>query len=59
MDLNLETLDDVMLPRWYDSTQHLYEGEPLFEDLPPCEAAIECRPATLAPSQWKRVTRTI
>jgi hypothetical protein len=25
--LNLETLDDVMLPRWYESTQHLYEGE--------------------------------
>jgi CotH kinase protein/RTX calcium-binding nonapeptide repeat (4 copies) len=25
--LNLETLDDVMLPRWFESTQHLYEGE--------------------------------
>jgi CotH kinase protein/RTX calcium-binding nonapeptide repeat (4 copies) len=25
--LNVETLDDVMLPRWYGSTQHLYEGE--------------------------------
>jgi CotH kinase protein/RTX calcium-binding nonapeptide repeat (4 copies) len=25
--LNLETPDDVMLPRWYESTQHLYEGE--------------------------------
>ena len=42
--LNLETLDDVMLPRWYESTQHLYEGEPLFEDLPACEAAIDVSP---------------
>lgn len=25
--LNVETLNDVMLPRWYDTTQHLYEGE--------------------------------
>jgi CotH kinase protein/RTX calcium-binding nonapeptide repeat (4 copies) len=25
--LNIETLDDVMLPRWFESTQHLYEGE--------------------------------
>jgi CotH kinase protein/RTX calcium-binding nonapeptide repeat (4 copies) len=25
--LNVETLDDVMLPRWYESTRHLYEGE--------------------------------
>jgi hypothetical protein len=25
--LNVETLDDVMLPRWLESTQHLYEGE--------------------------------
>jgi CotH kinase protein/Lamin Tail Domain len=25
--LNLETLDRVSLPRWFDSTQHLYEGE--------------------------------
>ena len=24
--LNIETMDDVSLPRWYDSTQHLYEG---------------------------------
>jgi hypothetical protein len=24
--LNLETLDRVSLPRWFDSTQHLYEG---------------------------------
>jgi hypothetical protein len=42
--LNLETLDDVMLPRWYGSTQHLYEGEPLYEDLPECEAAIDVSP---------------
>ena len=26
--LNVETLDAVSLPRWFDSTQHLYEGEP-------------------------------
>lgn len=25
--LNVETLDDVSLPRWFDTTQHLYEGE--------------------------------
>ncbi|HEX8205752.1 MAG TPA: CotH kinase family protein [Solirubrobacteraceae bacterium] len=25
--LNLETLDGVSLPRWYATTQHLYEGE--------------------------------
>ena len=25
--LNVETLDRVMLPRWFGSTQHLYEGE--------------------------------
>jgi hypothetical protein len=25
--LNLETLDRISLPRWFDSTQHLYEGE--------------------------------
>jgi hypothetical protein len=25
--LNLETIDRVMLPRWFGSTQHLYEGE--------------------------------
>ena len=25
--LNVETVDSVMLPRWFDSTQHLYEGE--------------------------------
>lgn len=25
--LNLENLDGVMLSRWYESTQHLYEGE--------------------------------
>jgi spore coat protein CotH len=42
--LNLETLDDVMLPRWYESTQHLYEGEPLSDDLPDCEAAIDVSP---------------
>ena len=24
--LNIETMDDVSLPRWYESTQHLYEG---------------------------------
>jgi hypothetical protein len=42
--LNIETLDDVMLPRWFDSTQHLYEGEPLYEDLPGCEAAIDVSP---------------
>jgi hypothetical protein len=24
--LNVETLDEVSLPRWFDSTQHLYEG---------------------------------
>jgi hypothetical protein len=42
--LNLETLDDVMLPRWYESTHHLYEGEPLYEDLPHCEAAIDVSP---------------
>lgn len=24
--LNIETLDDVSLPRWFDSTGHLYEG---------------------------------
>jgi Ca2+-binding RTX toxin-like protein len=42
--LNLETLDDVMLPRWYESTQHLYEGEPLYDDLPECEAGIDVTP---------------
>jgi Ca2+-binding RTX toxin-like protein len=26
--LNIETLDNVMLSRWFESTQHLYEGEP-------------------------------
>jgi len=25
--LNVETLDEVSLPRWFESTQHLYEGE--------------------------------
>jgi hypothetical protein len=25
--LNVETVDNVMLPRWFDSTKHLYEGE--------------------------------
>jgi len=25
--LNLETLDDVSLPRWFESTQHLYEAD--------------------------------
>ena len=24
--LNLETMDDIALPRWFSSTQHLYEG---------------------------------
>jgi hypothetical protein len=42
--LNLETLDDVSLPRWYESTQHLYEGEPLYDDLPECEAATDVTP---------------
>lgn len=42
--VNVETPDDVMLPRWFDSTQHLYEGEPLYEDLPECEAGIDVSP---------------
>ena len=25
--LNVEEMDDISLPRWFDSTQHLYEGE--------------------------------
>ncbi len=36
--LNLETLDDVSLPRWFNSTQHLYEGE-YTEDVTPGGAA--------------------
>lgn len=32
--LSVETLDDVSLPRWFPTTQHLYEGSP-HEDLDP------------------------
>ena len=34
---NVETLDDVCLPQWFDSTQHLYEGE-YGADVPPGQA---------------------
>jgi CotH kinase protein/RTX calcium-binding nonapeptide repeat (4 copies) len=33
--LNIETLDDVMLSRWLESTQHLYEGEYDPDAVPP------------------------
>jgi CotH kinase protein/RTX calcium-binding nonapeptide repeat (4 copies) len=33
--LNIETLDDVMLSRWLESTQHLYEGESDPDAVPP------------------------
>ncbi|HMS61317.1 MAG TPA: CotH kinase family protein [Solirubrobacteraceae bacterium] len=32
--LNVETLDDVALPRWFPTTRHLYEG-PLYADVAP------------------------
>lgn len=39
--LNLETLDDVSLPRWYASTQHLYEGEWTVDIVPGGASAFE------------------
>lgn len=33
--LNLETLDEVSLPRWFETTQHLYEADATDTDLIP------------------------
>lgn len=39
--LNLETPDSVMLPRWFDSTQHLLEGSYWTDVVPGNEGAFE------------------
>jgi len=36
--LNLETLDEVSLPQWFETTQHLYEADEPKTDLRPGEA---------------------
>jgi hypothetical protein len=36
--LNIETLDEISLPRWFDSTGHLYEADALATDVRPGEA---------------------
>jgi hypothetical protein len=37
--LNVETMDDVALPRWFETTGHLYEGE-YGSDVTPGEAGL-------------------
>jgi hypothetical protein len=36
--LNIETLDEISLPRWFETTQHLYEGDEPHVDVRPNEA---------------------
>ena len=38
---NIETPDNVMLPRWYESTQHLYEGAYRMDVTPGNEGSFE------------------
>jgi CotH kinase protein/Lamin Tail Domain len=39
--LNIETMDDVALRRWFETTQHLYEGELSVDVLPGEETSFE------------------
>jgi CotH kinase protein len=39
--LNIETLDEISLPRWFVSTQHLYEAEPGLDLEPGSETEFE------------------